>query len=333
VRSRPIQTNFGASRPPVDWPLQWPRVALVAALALGVSGCGETVSFSVLRAARVNVKGMAGNKDATVSVGEWGGVDQAAAADVKQRIVELVTNAEGGVVKFSTTRGVVHVDGQVSEHGYTENVTSTQSQCSRYNSQTKKSESYSCTHRKRVGVAHVRIAANVVDESGKVVASDSFSEKAEQGTSATDGDPDSIDGQQLLASLRAQGAAKLAALVVPHRVQVTKKWFKCGDASAQCDAGLLHLRSGNFAPAREQFTKAVDLLRGQAKPDAEAIAAAWWGITLSHEFDGNFAGARVALEEAIKLDPKNETYAGEGRLISEEEQNAQKLGKQGVGGD
>ncbi len=302
-------------------------------LGLAAVGCGETVSFSVLRAARVNVKGMAGSKDATVSVGEWGGADGTAVQDIKQRITELITNAEGGVIKYTTGQGVVHVDGMVAEHDYKERMESTQSQCSRYNSTAHKSESYGCTIHRRTGTAHLRVSANVVDQSGKVVASDSFSEKVERATQAVDGDPAAIDGQEILSGLRAAGAAKLAALVIPHRVMVAKPWFKCGDASSLCAAGLLQLRSGNFGPAKDQFTKAIDALRSKPTPDAEAMAAAWWGIVLAHEFDGNYAGARTALEEAIKLNPKEQAYANEGKLIAEEEKNTQKLANQGVGGD
>jgi len=307
--------------------------ALGIALAFGTVGCGQTVSFSVLRAAHVNVKGMAGAKDATVSVGEWGGADGQAVEDVKQRIAELITNAEGGVIRFTTAQGVVRVDGLVAEHLYTERRESSRSTCSHYNSSTKRSESYPCTLHKRIGVARIRMSVSVVDQAGRVVASDSYANRAERSTSSTDGDPEGIDGHQLLADLRADGAHALAALVIPHRVMVTKRWFSCGDASDACAAGLLHLRKSNFGPARDQFTKAIDQLRAKPSPDTSAMAAAWWGIVLAHEFDGNYAGARTALEETIKLNPKEEVYADEVRHIADEERNAQKLANQGVGGD
>lgn len=309
-------------------------LSIVAALSFALMGCQETVNFSVLRAARVNVKGIAGEgKDATVSLGRWGGSDGSAVEDVKQRIGELITNAEGGVVKFTTATGVVHVDGEVGEHAYHESTKSERSECSKYNEHTKKYEKYACTNYTRTGTARIRVSASVVDEAGKVVASDSYADKVDRSTSATDTEPPPIDGQEILQQMRTTAAAKLAALVIPHRVVVTKLWFKCGDANDTCRAGLIQLKSGNLSGAKDQFTAALDKLRAAPKQDVEAMAAAWWGIVLANEFNGDYPGARTALQEAIKLNPTQETYAAEGRSISAEEKNAKQLTKQGVGAD
>jgi tetratricopeptide (TPR) repeat protein len=303
-------------------------------LLTGLAGCGTTVDFNVLRAARVNVSGLAGEgNDATVSIGRWSGDDGSAVEDFKQRLTELITNAEGGVVTFAMAGGVVQLDGEVSDHAYKEEVTSRREQCSRQNEKTKKTEKYPCTINTRRGTARIRVSMNVVDHAGKVVGSDSFADKVERTTQDTDNDPPPIDGQEMLASLRAAGAAKLAVLVVPHRVVVSKPWFGCGDADDMCDAGLTQLRAGNFGGARSQFERAIDRLRTAPQQDGEALAGAWWGIVLASEFGGQYVEAQSALERAIELDPSREAYAEEDRSIRAEAENSSQLAKQGALGE
>jgi hypothetical protein len=111
--------------------LRW-ALALVG-LAFGLAACGQTVQFSVLRAAKVNVKSIAGEKEPTVSVGRFTANDpsaQAGADEIAQYLRELVTSAEGGVVKFVEARGVVTLNGNLAEQRWAQKVNSKPGKCS-----------------------------------------------------------------------------------------------------------------------------------------------------------------------------------------------------------
>ena len=134
----------------------------------------------------------------------------------------------------------------------------------------------------------------------------------------------------VLAKLREQAGAKLAGLVVPYPVTVTKRWFKCGDANDTCEAGVAQLKASNFTEAKDLFQQAIDKLKAAPKKDDKAFAAAYWALTLAHEFSGNFDDAKESLGEAIRLAPDENTYATERASIRTEEANAAKLAGQGV---
>jgi len=287
------------------------------------------VSFDVLRAARVNVRGMAiEGSDATVALGEWGGVNEEAAADIAQRLREIITNAPGQVVQFIESGGVVSLHGTLHEHLWKEQVKSFKETCSRLVDA--KIVKYPCTRRVRSGEAKIRVSMNVIDGKDKTVASDSFEEVVQLQTQAVDADPPGIDWDGELSALRAAAAADLAQMVVPYEVKVAKPWFGCGDADTMCEAGLVQIKHGNFEKAEVQFRKAIDTLKG-AGADPKDLAGAWWALTLCQQFSGNYAGAGASLDEAISLDPKNEAYAAELKNIEQERKNARKLSKQGIG--
>lgn len=305
----------------------WQRPLVALALMLVGVACQETVSFNVIRPARVNVRGMAGEgADATVALGQWQGVDSGAVEDIKQRLREMVTNAPGGYVKLTEAEGIVRLDGNVSEYAYDENVESKSEQCTK--TENKKTVTYACTRYTRKATARIRASMNVVDHTGKTIAADTFSDAMNDSTSSTDEQPAPIDREQMLSSLRYAAAAELAKLVVPYPVVVEKRWFKCGDANDTCKAALTQLRGGNFEGAKGLLQQAIDALRAAPEPDAKALAAAWWGLTLAHEFSGDYPAARAALQEAIQANPKEDVFAREMQSIQQEEASTQQLSRQ-----
>jgi tetratricopeptide (TPR) repeat protein len=157
--------------------------------------------------------------------------------------------------------------------------------------------------------------------------------KADGVSGATTAGAPPIDWEGILAGLRAEAGGKLAGLVVPYPVTVTKRWFKCGDANDTCESGVAQLKASNFAEAKDLFQRAIDTLEGAPEKDNEAIAAAYWALTLTHEFGGDYASAKETLKKAIGLAPDEETYAAESASIREEEANAAKLAGQGLATD
>ena len=302
---------------------------LLICIGMLLSGCGQTVAFNVVKAAKVNVPGMTPEgQDATVSVGTWGGVDASAAADIGQRIRELVTNAPGGVVKFAESNGVVRLDGEIREYTYSDSVTQEEATCSRYDESTKKNVTYPCTRFTRKGTARITVSMNVIDVSGKTVGADTYQTEVPRSTSATEEQPPPIPWEELMTELRAAAATQLAGLVVPLPVQVSKRWFKCGPADDLCQGALVQLRQGNFDGAQSQLRQAIERLEAGGK--AKDQSAAWWGLTLAQEFSGDYAGASASLERAVALDPGNSTYAAEGQSIADMRSNTDRLSRQAV---
>jgi tetratricopeptide (TPR) repeat protein len=319
-------------------------LAAAAALATVVcaAGCAKTVNFSVIRAAKVNVPGLAAaaGTEPKVSIDKWTAADPAwagAAEEIAQYVREAITNAPGGVVKFAEAGGVVTLQGNLVDNSFKESETKEEHTCT-----DQKNVKFTCIDYKRTGTAHLRISMNVVDSGGRTVASETVPlerseqsnhfnvSKAEVDAGTTTGGAPPIDWEGTLAGLRAEAGAKLASLVVPHPVTVTKRWFKCGDANDQCEAGMAQLKASNFPEAINLFQQAIDKLKAAPKQDTEDLAAAYWAITLAHEFGGDYPSAKETLREAIRLAPGEETYAAEAASIRTEEENAKKLAGQGV---
>jgi tetratricopeptide (TPR) repeat protein len=186
---------------------------------------------------------------------------------------------------------------------------------------------------------------NVVDSSGKTVAAETVPLQKDMSTDKTvplsdipNNDPASnleffaptIDWDGVLREMRVAAAQQLAKSIVPHRVVVSKAWFKCGDANETCSAGLAQLGQSNFDQASQLFKTAIDALEKSPKRDPQAIAAAYWGLTLSQEFSGDYASASATIQKAIQLDPGQAAYSAEVAAIRDEQANASKLQQQGV---
>jgi tetratricopeptide (TPR) repeat protein len=308
-------------------------LVLCAGLASLALGCATTVPFSVLRPAKVNLKKLANNGEPSVSVGKWEAAQNEQgnyASEVGQYLREAITSAEGGVVKFAQADGTVSLEGTLTEHSHKEEVREERSQCTKY--EDGKSIKYPCVIRTRTGIGRVRVSMNVLDHGGKTVSADTQDCERRPSTSATDEQPPSIDWEGVLLECRREVAANLAKNVVPYRIVVTKRWFGCGDADAACKAGLAQLRAGNFDEAALQFENALEMLKKQPKPDAEALAGAHWALTLVNEFAGEYSTAQEHLKEAINLQPENAEFVNERASIEEERRKREELEKQGVGG-
>lgn len=301
----------------------------VIAVAFGsyfVSGCGEQVTFNVLSPAKVNVKKLAGTGDSTVSVGEWksdGGHDMQA-QEIKQYLREAITNAEGGVVKFADSNGVVRLDGTLSEHSYNEEVTRQQQKCTRREGG--KNVDYSCTVITRKGNVRVRASMNAVGRDGNTLSAVTEPCEQTETTSATDAEPQHIDPEPIFLNCRRTIAAAFARNVVPYRVNVTKPWFKCGAANDHCKGALAQLRAGNFDQAKDLLDQGQKLVAS----DPEALAGVEWGLTLIAEFSSNYADAEDHAKRASQLKPTETAFAAELGAIREREKQNKELEDQGV---
>ena len=316
-----------------------PLIAL--SLGLVALGCGETVAFSVLRAARVNVKAVAGDKEPTVAIGKWSAANaawQSAANEIAQGIREIVTSAPGGVVKFAEAGGAVTLSGALNEHGYSETTRRERQQCSKYDEATKKYANVACVKYTRSGAARLRVSMNVLDGAGKTLAAEtvpmSISKETEVTVNVGDGDtstdPPQIDWDSTLAEMRRAAAAKLAEAVVPYPVVVAKPWFKCGPAENLCRVALGQIRSSDMVGARKTVDLALTQLTAAPAPDPKALAAAHWAMALACEFGGDYATAKEHVAKAITFDPAEEAFQQETASIAREQANAKKLSEQGV---
>ena len=303
------------------------RVFALGLLCAGVaSACGQHVTFSVLSPAKVNVRKLAGNEPATISIGSWQSQpgQAAQAREIAQFLRELVLNAEGGVVQLKDANGVVRLDGELTQHSYHEEIKSFQGTCTRR--ENNKQVKYSCTTNTRHGKAEVRASMNVVGRDGTTLAAVTEACVKPETTRATDAKAPEIDPEPLLLSCRQQIAAQFAKAVVPYRIDVTKPWFKCGDAEAQCSGALAQLRAGNFDQAQELLEQAQKVVAS----DSESLAAVHWGLALTAEFSGRYAEAEKEIQSCMQLWPSEAVFAEELSAIRKLEAAESELRAQGV---
>ena len=308
--------------------------------ALGSIGCARTVSFSVVRAAKINIPAMAAEKGvpSTVSVEGWTAENpawQSQSAEIAQYLREAITNSPGGLVKFSESGGVVTLSGNLVEHSAEEHESEEEKTCT-----DQKNRKYACIDYRRNGKARLRVSMNVIDSSGVTIASETvpleetestnrfFVPKADVLSGTTSPGAPPIDWEPVFLRMRQKAALQLAQLVVPYPVTVSKPWFKCGAANDLCEAGVLQLQNSNFEEAMSLFNQAKGVL--ESASDNKALSAVYWALTLTHEFSGEFLEARTTLKEAIRLLPGESVYAAEMKAIDNEEKNAEKLSTQGV---
>jgi tetratricopeptide (TPR) repeat protein len=324
--------------------IQKNAIVFIFIAALCALGCARTINFSVVRAAKINIPDMASKKGVppTVSVDNWTAENPAwssEAAEIAQYLREAITNSPGGIVKFAETGGVVVLSGNLMEHSAEERETEEEKTCT-----DQQKRKYACIDYKRIGTARLRVAMNVTDDAGQTIASETvpledeestnhfFVPKADVLSGTTSPGAPPIDWEPIFLKMRELAAEKLAQLVVPYPVTVTKPWFKCGDANDLCEAGVIQLQNSNFEEAKSLFDQAKSNLEAASDKDSKALSAVYWALTLINEFSGNFVEARKALKEAIKYQPTESVYAAEMKAIDAEEQNAAKLSSQGVAG-
>jgi tetratricopeptide (TPR) repeat protein len=236
-------------------------------------------------------------------------------------------NAEGSVVRFAEASGIVRLDGAIQDHSIDEKVESKKDQCQKI--QGGKTVKYACTKYVRTAKARLQVSMNVLDGSGRTLAAETYADGVERKTEGTDQEPPAIDGEAMLSQLRGAAVESFAKMIVPYRVTTTKPWFKCGDLEDKCEAALAQLLGGNFGAAIGLLEQAVDSLRSSGDP--EALAAAWWGLTLAHEFSGSYEQARASLNEAIAANPNEKAFPSELASIDEEEESRRQLAKQQSG--
>ncbi len=291
----------------------------------------QSVTFNVIRPARVNVVGMTpSGRDATVSVGRWQTVSSQGINNLLGKISQAISDSPRHLVKLDVSRqGVVILEGELSTYDYSQKMTQQSQTCTRYTLGSKKAEKYACTVYHLSGVASIRVVMRVIDSQGQVIAGDSFKNSAKSSSSNIDQAPDPIDHMSMLDELENQAVQHLAKLVVPYREKVSKEWLSCGQIDNHCERALKALQEENFEAAQEDLFEGIKKLENQTDASKD-LAAAWWALALAQEFSGDFNNAKASLKEAIKLNPDEEIFHEEVKSIKKEEDNAKKLAKQGL---
>ncbi len=299
-------------------------------IAFYISGC-QSVSFNVIRPARINVVGMTpSGRDATVSVGRWQTVSSQGINNLLGKLSQAISDSPRHLVKLDVNRqGIVILEGELNTYDYSQQMTRQSQTCTRYTLGSKKAEKYACTAYSLKGVASIRVIMRVLDSQGHVIGGDSFKNSATGYSSNIDQEPEPIDYMSMLDELENQAVQHLAKLVVPYREKVEKDWLSCGKIDDHCERALKALKSENFEAAQEDLFEGIKKLENDADASKD-LAAAWWALALTQEFSGDFNNAKASLKEAIKHNPDEDLFHDEVRSIKKEEDNAKKLAKQGL---
>lgn len=292
--------------------------ALLAGAVFSV-GCGSAITVTRLAPAEINLAGVK-----RVAITQIGGRDgDSLATMVSQRIVdskryELVERAEMDKIAsehrgaldaaFEQNQGVeigkllpaaAIISGSVSESKTDDHVTSSSSTCSR--TMNGKSFNYPCTRYKRTAKARFVANLRVFDtNTSRVLVQRRLQAERSNETSATDGDPDTIDGDAMLEACRNEVADKFLKMIAPYPVQEKVSLEEDGELP-ELKQGNEYLKRGDTATALEFYTKAVAKADANAGMKPDSKGRAHYSFGLGKAMIGDYETALTELRTAGTL--------------------------------
>jgi hypothetical protein len=191
-----------------------------------------------------------------------------------------------------------------------ENTTSNRRQCSRFNPNTKKTDTYPCTDYTREGRANYVVNAKIIDVStGKVLGTRNYRKERRASTSATDGQPRAINYDELVDGLRDEVVNEFMRVLAPYSVDE--------EVRLVTDGALPQLEEGNKFAALNQWSEAVQRYgaavaavsasSGMYKP--ESAARAFYSLGLGLVMIGEYDQGIGQLKRASSTVPSEEYVA------------------------
>jgi tetratricopeptide (TPR) repeat protein len=182
--------------------------------------------------------------------------------------------------------------------------------CSRYNSNTRKSEEYPCTEHTREGRANYTVTAKIIAVStGKIIGTRTYRKERRQSSSATDGQPREIDFEAMDDSLRAEIVGDVMKVIAPYPV--------IEEVELVTDGDLPTLKAGNRFAVQNQWQQALTLYgealamvnSGGKKLDPETVAKAHYSVGIALVMSGDFKRGIEELKAAVSSDPDDDYVA------------------------
>jgi len=286
-------------------------------------GCAGTITVTRLAPAEVNLAGVK-----RVAITNIDGPDgETFSTLVSQRIIdskryELVERAEMNRIvaehrgaldaAFEQNQGVeigkllpaaALIAGRVDESKANESVTSRADTCTGY--QSGRVVRYPCTRYTRSVKARFVTNVRVFDtNTSKVLVSRRLVAERKKETTATDGDPATVDTDGLLDQCRNEAADHFLKMIAPHPVQEHVD-LEVDGALPELKQGNEYLKRGDPGTAAEFFARAV--ARADAdpslKPDVKGRAHYSYGLGKAMVGDYDVALAELHMAQTLKPQP------------------------------
>jgi hypothetical protein len=300
--------------------LLFATVSLASILAVG---CAGSITVTRLAPAEVN---LAGIKRVAIT-GIEGPDGETFATLVSQRIIdskryELVERAEMNKIvaehrgaldaAFEQNQGVeigkllpaaALIAGRVNESKANDNVTSRSDSCTRY--QSGKVVRYPCTRYTRSVKARFVTNVRVFDtNTSKVLVSRRLLAERKKETTATDGDPATVDADAMLDQCRNEVADQFLKMIAPHPVQ-ERADLEEDSALPELKQGNEYLKRGDPGTATEFFARAVAKADANPslKPDVKGRAHYSYGLGKAMVGDYDVALAELHMAQTLKAQP------------------------------
>lgn len=292
-------------------------------VAVMAGACSRTAQFTVTRPAMVNASAV-GNTMQVGAIDPQGHMQAAAVivADLQNRIANSLNRS----IRLVAQGGGIIITAAVLNDDYGETIDRTDGTCTRQvpngtnaQGQTQyRTESYTCTTVRRIGTGYSNLAFTLTNgTNGQVILAQNFENRNQVVTTGMYSpyerrDPDRIDAQGLVSSLRAGNVERFARVILPWNETVNVDFEDC-DGDNRCRDGFEQARTGTvpgLTAAEALFTQVIANYQSAAVPvppnEAEKIGEAFYNRALAREYLGHYAQAAADLNRAIQLRP-NET--------------------------
>jgi hypothetical protein len=191
------------------------------------------------------------------------------------------------------------ISGSVSESKVDDRVTSSWSTCTRHVNG--KAVNYACARNKRTVKARFVANMRVFDtNTSRILVQRRLPAERTRETSATDGDPDTVDGDAMLEACRNEVADKFLKMIAPYPVQEKVSLEEDGDLP-ELKQGNEYLKRGDTATALEFYTRAVAKADANPGMKADAKGRAHYSFALGKAMIGDYATALTELHTAGTL--------------------------------
>lgn len=309
-----------------------PATSRCVLMCLGVmllAGCQSTVRVRRLKPAEAGISGRI-----RVAVKDFGGQDGSAFQGRLEQAIqsngfhELVDRSQLQSLlaeQSMSASAMAREDGSVrmgdlliagayvtgdAERRVVENTTSNRRQCTRYNPNTKKNDTYPCTDYLREGRANYMVNAKIIDVStGKVLGTRSYRKERHETTTATDGQPRAINYDQLVDGLRDEVVNQFMRVLAPYSVEEEVRLVTDG-ALPQLEEGNRFASLNQWSEAVQRYgaaVAAVSASSGMYKP--ETSARAFYALGLGLVMIGEYEQGLGQLKRASSTVPSEE-YVG-----------------------
>jgi hypothetical protein len=298
--------------------LPFRRLALVALALNALTACGSRARFEIVRPALLDAS-QVGN---TFSVRPFNGVDPRASYYVQSELQRRITQSLNPAIQLLAAGGGIVVGGDIIDHSYREDMSSSWTTCYRSESyrdangryQTRQVP-YNCQQITRTGYAHSQIRFTVaVGTSGQIVFDRMYENSDSASTNATNGTPAGIDGLGMLQRLVDAEIAEFSRVILPWPDSVVVAFTDCGGGE-HCDDAFRRIQASDLAGAEAIYTQILgpyDDASVQVNPDdTDIVARTLFNRGIVRAYSGSYELGMADINRGLTIEPDHDDWRRE----------------------